>query len=112
MDVRCLFSEEDLNAMDEKRRCRAVEASYQLTEEIIAALRPEIIIAVSVRLVAHKRRAKQNGHGSQQGMNWLTNYVQVYVMPDRVELFKWKLGAIRYGLCKDSIPVTYTMIPA
>lgn len=44
LDVCSLFSDEDLQAMDGTRRREAVEAAYKLTEDILATLKPKLII--------------------------------------------------------------------
>ncbi|KAK1996524.1 hypothetical protein LX36DRAFT_552138, partial [Colletotrichum falcatum] len=44
LDVCSLFSYKDLMAMSYKQRWEAVEAAYELTEKILAILKPEVII--------------------------------------------------------------------
>jgi hypothetical protein len=44
LDICLLFSDNDLRAMDEETKWSAVEAAYELVEEILRILRPRIII--------------------------------------------------------------------
>lgn len=44
LDICALFSDDDLDAMDEENKWRAVEAAYALTEKIIRILRPSVLI--------------------------------------------------------------------
>ncbi|WQF77006.1 hypothetical protein CDEST_02020 [Colletotrichum destructivum] len=45
LDVCSFFSDGDLQAMDETTRYEAVEASYDLTESILAILKPRVILS-------------------------------------------------------------------
>ncbi|KAK1980114.1 hypothetical protein LZ30DRAFT_724164 [Colletotrichum cereale] len=59
LDACSFFSDADLQAMDETRRNEATEASYDLTENILAILKPEVILSCQCATLGYSKAGQE-----------------------------------------------------